>query len=94
MTWTDDDYKELRRWLLDVLHTGVATVTFVKADGSIREMQCTLDMSDIPSGSVQSKDQSQQKKSKEWDHFVVWDIEKSAWRSFKLKSVRSIHISF
>ena len=37
-----------RNWLKSMLQTGITTVTFVKSDGTLREMQATLDPVYVP----------------------------------------------
>ena len=38
----------IRDWVRNLLNVAEITVTFVKADGSIRDMRCTLDQDRIP----------------------------------------------
>jgi hypothetical protein len=40
--------KYFRDWVRGVLEVTEITVTFVKADGSLRDMRCTLDRDKIP----------------------------------------------
>ena len=37
-----------RDWMRDLLNVAEITVTFVKADGTLRDMRCTLDIDRIP----------------------------------------------
>ena len=69
--------------LIEFLRWNTVTVTFEKADGTIRQMRCTLDPKLIPEP---SKDPMTQKKVREINEevAVVWDLEKEAWRSFRL----------
>lgn len=63
--------------LVKVLQKGLCNVSFEKADGSTRNMLCTLNNNYIL---VESAG-----KSKENDKVVVvWDVEKNEWRSFRL----------
>lgn len=62
-----------------------AHIVFTKADGTERKMHCTLDMNQIPvdhhptgSGKTQSE-----------SVLAVYDLEKNAWRSFRIDSVKS-----
>ena len=71
---------ELKKLLQDCLLTNVVLVRFKKADGSIRDMQCTL-MEDYI-GVVSHSNTSGP------EHLItVWDIENEGWRSFKVDSV-------
>lgn len=61
-------------------------MTFTKADGTEREMRCTL-REDL----IQSTEKKTERTKKEnADVMSVWDLEKSGWRSFRLDSVKSI----
>ena len=40
--------KQMRDWVKNLLSQGEITVKFVKSDGTIRDMRCTLDSSRIP----------------------------------------------
>lgn len=69
--------------LMENLRKCVATVTFTKADNTIRVMLCTLMADKLPPIAEEHK-----KTRKENEHVLsVWDLEKNAWRSFKLNSV-------
>lgn len=81
--------------VLDLLRKTIVTVQFMKADGNLRNMVCTLLPEHIPA--------DQQPKSpgngepfipREWPEDVirVFDIEKGAWRSFRLDSVNSVTV--
>ena len=65
---------------------GVITVTFTKVDGSERVMKCTLNSSHLPS-------QMDIKEATSKDNpnvLAVWDVDKSAWRSFRVDSVKEV----
>jgi hypothetical protein len=66
--------------LKQLLNSGVVKVTFTKKDGTIREMKCTT-QSELVGISTYSLAPSSS------ELIVVWDLEKDAWRSFKLDSV-------
>lgn len=63
---------------------GIISVDFIKKDGSLRKMKCTLQeqylppvlMSDVE---VITKDNA--------DVLAVWDVEFHGWRSFRIDSV-------
>ena len=46
-----DDRKRLRDWLRELAQTSIIVVHFAKADGTIREMKCTLNQDYIPAAS-------------------------------------------
>ena len=65
---------------------GVITVTFTKVDGSERVMNCTLNSSHLPP-------QMDIKEASAKDNpnvLAVWDVDKSAWRSFRIDSVKEV----
>jgi predicted DNA-binding transcriptional regulator YafY len=84
-TATEAERKQFRDWLLSVLrmHENVE-ITFVKVDGTVREMKCTLKEHITPK--VDSP--------KESDSLcVVWDQVMNNWRSFKFENIRQINFS-
>lgn len=79
---------EGRKWLKSVLHDGPVQVVFIKNDGSERTMQCTLQ-----EGVALPHDKKTDRvKEANADVVAVWDLEKKAWRSFKLSSIKSVTI--
>jgi len=80
MNMTKDQVKKL-------LAVGVATVTFIKKDGTVRVMQATLDPKNLPV--VEARVNATPRKENP-DVVAVYDMEKSAWRSFRIDSVTSI----
>ena len=72
--------------LLTELNTRVVSITFTKADGSVRNMNCTLQ-----SGMVPVVEQRETKDSTTLpETLVVWDTDKSAWRSFRLDRLTNV----
>ena len=82
-----------------LLNTGVTTVTFVKSDGSLREMQATLDPVHVPESAYKVMSPGtlteNNKKPREENNDVckVWDTEAAAWRSFRYDRIKTISIS-
>jgi hypothetical protein len=58
-------------------------ITFKKADGSIRHMHCTLHADLLPEAMAEKTSN----RKENIDTLSVWDIDKQAWRSFKLETV-------
>jgi hypothetical protein len=83
MKMTKDEVKK-------VLAEGVATVTFTKKDGTKRVMKATLDPQNLPV--VETRANSKPRKENP-DVVAVYDMEKSAWRSFRIDSVNSIEVA-
>lgn len=68
------------------LKTSVVNVTFTKANGEEREMQATLMPEYLPEQEESSKNSTRKVST---TSIPVWDIGKSAWRSFRVDSVTS-----
>lgn len=101
----DDQGQQLmREWIRGLLHSGEITVTFVKADGTEREMLCTLNGHKIPvsvakpvnlttgTTPVDGIVRESKKPRKEPDpHSIrVFDLEKQEWRSFRFDRLRKV----
>lgn len=69
------------------LQSSKATVVFQKADGSLREMHCTLLSEYLP---IFDETQTHKSKPTNEEVMAVWDLDKNDWRSFRLDSVISI----
>ena len=79
---------EGRAWLTSALRDGPLEIVFTKSDGTERTMCCTLQ-----EGVVVPHDKKTDRVKKEHEDILpVWDLEKNAWRSFKLSSV--IRVTF
>ena len=89
-TWTDNDWTKFSEWLIGMLRLGPATVTFTKADGTDRVMQCTLEEDKLPK--VEIKEGAKTRKESTTS-MRVFDLEKNEWRSFTLKKVKQVNIS-
>ena len=51
-----DERAVMRDWVRSMLQAGIVTVEFVKADGSVRQMQCTLNSRYIPISTIPAGD--------------------------------------
>lgn len=78
-----------REELRELLINDVVTVTFTKADGTNRDMLCTLKKELLPIVEVTEEKLSKSRKQNP-DVMPVWDMEKMAWRSFRIDSVKSV----
>ena len=77
------DYTKLRNNIIANLRNGPAKVTFIKEDGSERVMHCTLEKKVVP------------KTDEDYNNLpgstvIAWDLEKKAWRSFRVDSVTEV----
>jgi hypothetical protein len=88
--WTDKDWDAFKAWISGVLKENVATITFMKKDGTERVMKCTLNPTFLPL--VESK-QDQKEKSKSDTSLAVYDTEVKEWRSFVIKNVRTFQFT-
>ena len=82
-----DDYKLFRPWLIGILNTGIARITFIKKDGTERILNCTLK----EGLAVREEKKTERVKAVNEDVLPVFDIDKQEWRSFRLDSVKQIH---
>ena len=73
-----------------ILSSEVANVTFTKSDGSERVMKCTLIDEYIPNPELDLSRTSTRKVNEAV--LPVWDIDKNAWRSFRIDSVKAIKV--
>ena len=85
-----------RDWVRSLLEVAEITATFVKADGTVRDMRCTLDRDRIPpqpprelnkappAGTVREDREIAALIEPEENHTQkVFDLDAGAWRSFR-----------
>jgi hypothetical protein len=79
------DVSNLKMALMD----GPVIVKFTKANGELREMNCTLCPSLVPQ---EENDTAEPKKERKQNPDIqpVWDLDKEAWRSFRYDSIVEI----
>lgn len=89
-------YEEFYGWQKDlyrgILHRFAVYVTFQKADGSKRTMFCTLRHADLPQRPLQPDGTYKKWEEGSLEVLPVWDLEKKAWRSFRIDSVESFKV--
>ena len=80
-----------RQTCIEQLREGRCSVRFTKKDGTSRLMECTLDPNLIPASMVPSTDGNTQTEEKAVNTEIVkcFDLEKEAWRSFRVDLVVS-----
>ena len=94
----DDANKAIiRDWIKSLLQKQPITVTFTKADGTDREMLCTLDQLRIPAPLVApahnsdgTVKESKQRKQPDEHSIRVFDLEKKEWRSFRFDRLKKV----
>lgn len=90
----DKEFEEFKTWTLGVLHDEHIKdlcVTFTKADGNERAMQCTLVESRIPADKIPKTAGSPT--TSNGSTVRVFDTEKSEWRSFRWESVTKLEFT-
>ena len=93
----------MRDWIRSLLDKQPITVTFTKADGTDRDMKCTLNWNLIPqkppmisiTGRVDgltTESKRPRREPKEADPAVikVYDLDAMAWRSFRMDRLKKI----
>lgn len=77
---------ESREWLRTLLSEQVIAISFIKKDGTVRDMVCTLTSDKIPAEFAPKNSG----KAKSDESIAVFDIENQGWRSFRWDSVTEI----
>lgn len=100
----DDANKAIiRDWVRSLLQKGPITVTFTKADGTDREMLCTLEHAQIPETPVKPvpvdgivRESKKPRKEPDPHSIRVFDLDKKEWRSFRFDRLKKVsaEISF
>jgi len=70
-----------------ILKEAVVTVNFKKKDDTKRKMICTLNEDYLPDSTDEITDPPRRIKAENKDAIAVWDLEKRAWRSFRIDSI-------
>ena len=86
-TNTPKEQKAFRDWLTSHLKYGPVTVEFLKKDGTLRTMKCTLQESAIP---TYEKKTERVRTTLTEDAISVVDLDINEWRSFRYDSVKSV----
>ena len=81
------EQKVFRDWLVSHLKYGPVTVDFLKKDGTMRTMKCTLLESAFP---TYEKKTERVRTTLTEDAISVVDLEINEWRSFRYDSVKSV----
>lgn len=83
-----EDQQALRNEIIGALKRGIVTVMFTKVDGTQRTMRCSLHEAHLPPKPEPDPSAPAPVKPKRpATNIVVWDVEKTEWRSFNLGSV-------
>lgn len=87
--WSEKDWDTFSHWLKGVLKVSDGTITFIKKDGTERVMNCTLNPEKLPKQEITEGKKERRKNN---DTMAVYDIDANGWRSFTIKSVKSVTI--
>jgi hypothetical protein len=92
-----------RDWMRGLLNVSEITVTFVKADGILRDMRCTLDSDRIPPQPPRAakparelpvdgivRESKEVTKPEESHTQKVFDLDAGAWRSFRYDRLKKV----
>lgn len=77
--------------LKEMLQNGIVTVVFEKVDGTLREMQCTLNKEIMPPQLLTEEQNAAKVRTENDDVLSVWDTVNNGWRSFHVSKVRSVN---
>lgn len=80
--------------LVKLLKEKVVTIKFKKKDDSIRKMICTLSEDYLPEPEEKVEGEVKKTKKDNPNTLPVWDLEKLAWRSFRVDSVVEYESNF
>jgi hypothetical protein len=89
----------MRDWIKSLLQVSTITVQFTKADGTVRDMQCTLNPEQLPdivtTGPVDGivTESAKPRKAPDPHSLRVFDVEKQEWRSFRFDRLQRITTS-
>lgn len=94
----DDANKSIiRDWVRSLLQKDAVTITFVKADGTDREMRCTLNWDQIPMDKHPGQPsidglvrEGRERKQPDEHSLRVFDLDKGEWRSFRFERLKKV----
>lgn len=80
--------------LVKLLKQKVVTIKFKKKDDTLRKMVCTLSEDYLPEPEPLAEGEVKRTKKENPNTLPVWDLEKLAWRSFRVDSVVEYESNF
>ena len=101
---TDTERKIIRDWIRLLLQKTAARIDFVKSDGTVRQMHCTLDHAQIPVSTAkpikspatttiaETLAPSNPRKPPSDETLRVYDLDKQEWRSFRFDRLQNITV--
>jgi len=89
-TLSETDLIKFKKWLKSHLRMGPVTVTFTKKDGTERVMKCTTDATLIMFKDPTILESKGSTRKVNEDIIPVYDLESSAWKSFRWDSIKQV----
>ena len=94
----DDANKAIiRDWVRSLMQVTEVKIEFLKADGTLREMHCTLNWDQIPTNKHPGQPsvdgivrEGHERKQPDEHSLRVFDLEKQEWRSFRFDRLKKI----
>jgi hypothetical protein len=87
-TWDDNLWDSFTDFLKAGLSVATMTITFTKADGTERVMNCTLDPAVLPPAEPLAEGKTPRKQST--TSMRVFDTDLNEWRSFTIRKVKLV----
>jgi len=90
---SDTDRHKIREWVRNLLQAGAVQVTFVKSDGTVRDMRCTLNWNSIPirpQAKPVDLTEHQQRREPSTETLRVFDLDLHQWRSFRFDRLQRV----
>ena len=89
------EQQEFKEWLRGKLVAGEVVVEFEKVDGSMRTMTSTLNplvVPPAPAPKVLAEGEVARVKKSNPDVCSVWDVNATAWRSFRYDKIKAVSV--
>lgn len=75
--------------VIEMLHHETIDIEFLKTDGTIRQMTCTLNANKLPAQT--GLEETIQKKKPNPDVLAVFDLINQGWRSFRWDNLQTVN---
>jgi len=85
-SFNEEERAHFRSWLVDLLRERIVDLTFVKKDGTIRQMRATLQDNLVAETSGTGKQRNN-------ESVAVTDVDINEWRSVRFDSIKEIKFS-
>lgn len=85
---SEDEKMEFRDFLVSILKEQRMNISFIKTDGTLRHLHCSLHPDLLPMKEVKEVGEEKAPRKKNFDTIATFDLDKKAWRSFRLDSIQ------